>query len=110
MSDITAKASPNYTEQMLKVMKEEYEVQPTRDTVNSLADQFDKTERSIIAKLSALGIYQKQERVTKRGEPVTLKAELIERVQNQVGRELPSLAKMTKPDLNNLINALLGLR
>jgi hypothetical protein len=37
-----------------------------------------------------------------------MKAELIQQVQNAVGRELPSLAKMTKPDLNNLISALVG--
>jgi len=108
MNDITAKASPNYTDEMLDIMREEYVVEPTRETVESLAIQFSKTPRSIIAKLSAMGIYQKQERVTKRGEPVIMKAELIQQVQNAVGRELPSLAKMTKPDLNNLISALVG--
>jgi len=108
MSDVTAKASPNYTDEMLSVMRDEYLVEPTRETVESLAIQFDKTPRSIIAKLSAMEIYQKPERVTKRGEPVILKAELIAKVQNAVGRELPSLAKMTKPDLSQLIEALVG--
>jgi hypothetical protein len=55
-----------------------------------------------------MGIYQKVERVTKRGEPVVMKAELVERVQNAIGRELPSLAKMTKPDLQFMIDALVG--
>lgn len=108
MSEVTAKASNNYTDEMIAVMREEYTLEPTRETVESLAIQFNKTPRSIIAKLSALEIYQKVERVTKRGEPVIMKAELVAKVQNAVGRELPSLAKMTKPDLNSLIDALVG--
>jgi hypothetical protein len=108
MSVITAKASNNYTDDMIDVMTKEYTAEPTRETVDSLAVKFSKTPRSIIAKLSALEIYQKAERVTKRGEPVVLKEELVEKVQNAVGRELPSLTKMTKPDLNSLIEALVG--
>jgi hypothetical protein len=108
MSVITAKASNNYTDDMIDVMTKEYTAEPTRETVDALAVQFSKTPRSIIAKLSALEIYQKAERVTKRGEPVVLKEELVAKVQNAVGRELPSLAKMTKPDLNSLIEALVG--
>ena len=106
--DVTAKASPNYSDSMLATMREEYELEPTRETVDSLAAQFDKTPRSIIAKLSAMGIYQKAERVTKRGEPVVMKAELVAQVQNAIGRELPSLNKMTKPDLQFMIDALVG--
>jgi hypothetical protein len=108
MSVITAKASNNYTDDMIDVMTKEYTAEPTRETVDALAVQFSKTPRSIIAKLSALEIYQKAERVTKRGEPVVMKEELVAKVQNAVGRELPSLAKMTKPDLNSLIEALVG--
>ena len=69
-----------------------------------LAVEFGKTPRSIIAKLSALGIYVKTERATKRGEPVVRKDELVAQVQASIGRELPSLVKMTKVDLQNLIN------
>lgn len=108
MSVITAKASNNYSDEMIATIREAYEANPTRATVDALAEQFEKSPRSVIAKLSALGVYQKQERVTKRGEPIVSKADLVEKVQNAVGRELPSLAKMTKPDLNQLIEALVG--
>lgn len=104
----TAKSSQNYTEEMIVRMSVAYETNPTRDTVDALAKEFDKTPRSVIAKLSALGMYVKPERVTKRGEPIVLKEELVAKVQNAVGRELPSLAKMTKPDLSQLIEALVG--
>lgn len=104
MTDMTAKASANYTQEMVDTISSEYSANPTRATVDALAEKFDKTPRSIIAKLSALGIYVKVERVTKRGEPVVRKDELVAQVQASVGRELPSLAKMTKVDLQNLID------
>ena len=105
---LTAKSSPNYTEAMLLTMSDEYQANPTRATVDAIAEEFGKTPRSVIAKLSAMGIYQKAERVTKRGEPVVMKAELVAQVQNAIGRELPSLNKMTKPDLQFMIDALVG--
>jgi len=105
---LTAKSSPNYSDDVLAIMSDEYQAVPTRATVDALAERFGKTPRSIIAKLSAMGIYQKAERVTKRGEPVVMKAELVAQVQNAIGRELPSLAKMTKPDLQFMIDALVG--
>ena len=105
MTDMTAKASANYTQEMVDVISSTYSDAPTRDTVDSLAEKFDKTPRSIIAKLSALGIYVKAERVTKRGEPVVRKDELVAQVQTTIGIELPSLVKMTKADLQSLIEA-----
>ena len=106
--DVTAKASSNYSDSDIAILTEEYQLEPTRETVDSLAKRFNKTPRSVIAKLSALGIYQKAERVTKRGEPVIMKAELVSKVQNALGRELPSLNKMTKVDLQFMIDALVG--
>jgi len=103
MTDMTAKASANYTQEMVDVISNTYTDTPTRATVDALAEKFDKTPRSIIAKLSALGIYVKAERVTKRGEPVVRKDELVALVQTNFGRELPSLNKMTKVDLQNIV-------
>ena len=106
--DVTAKSSSNYSDADIAVLTEEYQLEPTRETVDSLATQLNKTPRSIIAKLSALGVYQKAERITKRGEPVIMKAELVSKVQNAIGRDLPSLTKMTKVDLQFMIDALVG--
>ena len=106
--DVTAKSSANYSDADITMITEEYQLEPTRETVDSLAARLEKTPRSVIAKLSALGVYQKAERVTKRGEPVVMKAELVEKVQNAIGRELPSLNKMTKVDLQFMIDALVG--
>jgi len=106
--DVTAKSSANYSDADITIITDEYTLEPTRETVNALAARLNKTERSVIAKLSALGVYQKVERVTKRGEPVVMKAELVAQVQNAIGRELPSLNKMTKVDLQFMIDALVG--
>lgn len=106
--DVTAKSSANYSDADITIITEEYQLEPTRETVDALAERLNKTPRSIIAKLSALGVYQKQVRVTKRGEPVVMKAELVAQVQNAIGRELPSLNKMTKVDLQFMIDALVG--
>ena len=106
--DVTAKSSANYSDADITIITDEYQLEPTRETVDALAERLNKTPRSIIAKLSALGVYQKAERVTKRGEPVVMKAELVAQVQNAIGRELPSLNKMTKVDLQFMIDALVG--
>ena len=106
--NVTAKSSANYTDADITIITDEYALEPTRETVDALAERLNKTPRSIIAKLSALGVYQKQVRVTKRGEPVVMKAELVAKVQNAIGRELPSLNKMTKVDLQFMIDALVG--
>lgn len=56
-------------------------------------------ERSIIAKLSSLGIYQKKQYLTKRGEVPVKKSELIERIAEllDVNQDiLESLEKVNK--------------
>ena len=108
MSTITAKASTNYTQEMIDSIAARYKSEPTRATVDALATEFDKTARSIIAKLSAMGIYQKAERVTKRGEPIVKKEVYVKQIQDAIGRELPSLEKVSKADLVAMVEALVG--
>ena len=103
---LTANASQNYSESMIAEITAKYSAEPVRATVDALATQFDKSPRSIIAKLSALGIYQKAERQTKRGEPVVKKEFFVNAVNERLGRELPSVAKMTKVDLQALLELL----
>ena len=92
----------NYTEDMVTEMQERYVANPTRDTVNELAEEFEKSTRSIIAKLSQLGIYQAPPRTTKSGEPIVRKSDLVEAIEEGTGLELPSLVKATKADLQRL--------
>ena len=106
MTALTAKASGNYSEEMIATMTERYTANPNRATVDALAEEFDKTARSVISKLSTLGIYQKAERVTKRGEPIIKKEVYIAQIQEALGIELASFEKMTKSDLQDLADML----
>ena len=98
--------SVNYTDEMVNTMTEQYAANPTRETVDALADQFGKTTRSIIAKLSREGVYIAQPRTTKTGEPVVAKAELVSVISEHFGIELPTLVKAGKQDLQRLVDAI----
>ena len=97
MADATAK---NYTDEMVERMVAVYEDTPTLATVEALVAEFDKPKRSIISKLSSLGVYKAQPRkVTKTGEPVIRKADIADSIQEALGEQLPTLVKMSKSDL-----------
>ena len=51
--------SVNYTEEQVDYMVKAYSDQPTRETVNALADELNKSVKSIIGKLSREGVYKK---------------------------------------------------
>ena len=96
----------NYTDEMVAEMHEEYTANPTRETVDNLAEKMGKSVRSIIAKLSREGIYVTQERTTKTGEPVVRKAELVAQVEEHFGIQLPTLVKASKADLQTLLDSI----
>ena len=62
-------ATKNYTDEMVTEMIKVYTANPTRESVDLLANQFGKSVRSIIAKLSREGVYIAQERKTKSVNP-----------------------------------------
>ena len=97
MAEATAK---NYTDEMVEHMVAAYEDMPTLATVEDLVIEFGKPKRSIISKLSSLGVYKAQPRnTTKQGEPVVRKADIADAIQGALGEQLPTLVKMSKADL-----------
>ena len=102
MTDLTANASTNYTQDMINTMTNDYSATPTRDTAEALALAFDKPVRSVIAKLSSLGIYVAQARATKAGDAIVRKEALVAQIEAAMGIEVPTLAKATKHDLMKL--------
>ena len=96
----------NYTDEMVSEMTTQYTANPTRETVDALANQFGKTTRSIIAKLSREGVYVAQPRTTKSGEPVISKSELVAQISEHFGIEMPTLVKAGKQDLQKLVDAI----
>ena len=70
--------------------------------VKEIAAELDVPERSVIAKLSSLGVYKRKEYVTKRGDPPVKKEEYIERISKLLDINidlLESLEKVTKSAL-----------
>ena len=100
----TVQRAKNYSDEMVAEMHSLYEANPTRETVEQLAEQFGKSVRSIIAKLSREGIYVSQPRVTKSGEPVVRKSELVAQIEAHFGVEVATLVKASKTDLQTLIS------
>ena len=101
-----ADSAVNYTDEMVSSMTEQYEAEPTMATVEALASQFSKPKRSIISKLSNLGIYVPASKgKTKSGAPVVRKDDLVEQIEDALGTNLSlsSLVKATKSDLITLL-------
>ncbi len=106
MANTNAVRPKNYTDEMVAQMTEAYTANPTRETVDALAKKLGKSVRSIIAKLSREGVYIAQPKVTKTGEPVVRKAELVSVVEAHFGIALPTLVKASKADLQRLVDTI----
>ena len=101
MTEVTR--TPNYTDAMVDSMVADYQDNPTKDTVAKLASEFNKTTRSIVAKLVREGVYVAAPRVTKTGAPVIRKSEIVSQIQDALGVELATLEKASKADLEKLL-------
>ena len=102
----TAIRPKNYTDEMVVKMTEAYVANSSRETVEVLANEFGKSVRSIIAKLSREGVYVAQPKVTKTGEPVVRKAELVAQLEAHFEVAMPTLVKASKADLQKLVDTL----
>lgn len=96
----------SYTEELTQLIVDEYTADPTRATVDRLAEEHNKSARSIIAKLSSAGVYQAPPRLSKSGDPIVRKEDLAKEIGEWFGIEVPSLAKAGKLDLHKLYKAL----
>lgn len=99
----------NYTDEQVAMLEHAYVANPTRETVESLATALGKSSRSIIAKLSRMGLYRKAEPTTKTGEAVKHKiavADAIGIILNLSEPDTASLEKANKRALQAIFNAL----
>ena len=104
MTEVTR--TPNYTDEMVTAMVADYQSNPSKDTVTKLASEFNKSTRSIVAKLVREGVYQAAPRVTKTGAPVVRKSEIVAQINEALGIELLTLEKASKQDLEVLLTAI----
>jgi len=79
------------------------------ESVESIADRMGKSVRSIVAKLSREGVYQKKAYKTKTGEPVVKKdahADAIGAILRLPENDIESLTKANKSALKAIFEAL----
>tara|TARA_B100000900_G_scaffold127000_1_gene107281 strand:+ start:1983 stop:2315 length:333 start_codon:yes stop_codon:yes gene_type:complete len=107
--------SVNYTEKQVEHMIEAYTKTPTRETVENLAEDLDKSIKSIIGKLSREGVYKKTVYKTKTGENPETKKEIVEYISSILGMKYETVAGLEKSPkaalkiLRSAINKEMGL-
>lgn len=82
-----------YTKEICDRMCELYTQQVP---VQEIARELEVPERSVIAKLSSLGVYQKKTYVNKRGEVPVKKSEHIERIARLLSCDVELLESLEK--------------
>ena len=95
----------NYSAAQVNFMIDEYSANPNRETVDRLADELNKSIKSIIGKLSREGVYQKAIYKTKTGEVPITKSEIILNIADLLdanGERLRGLEKAPKQELKYL--------
>ena len=102
----------NYTDEQTAMMVGAYLDQPTRETVDKLAEELGRSTKSIIGKLSREGVYRREVYVSKTGESPITKVEIVNNIAEGLGLESATLAgleKSPKTALRNLEKAVAGL-
>ena len=103
----------NYTAEQTAELVKAYKELPTKDTVQAFAVKFGKTEKSVVAKLSREGVYQKKEYTSKTGGKPVAKEALADALGIMAGlseAETDSLAKVNKTGLVKLLNLVSALQ
>ena len=98
-----------YTTEQTVELVEAYKAEPNAETVAAFDEKFGKTVKSVIAKLSREGVYQKKEYVSKSGQKPEKKdsvADAIGAILKMSDGEIDSLAKANKTALQKIFTAL----
>ena len=101
----------NYTQEQVEHMIELYTAEPTRETVEKLSEEFGKSIKSIIGKLSREGVYQKAVYKTKTGEIPVTKAQLVVDIATLLeidSSRIVGLEKAPKQDIKYLHDTING--
>lgn len=88
--------SINYTQEQVEHMIEAYTKNPNRETVENLAEDLDKSIKSIIGKLSREGVYKKTVYKTKTGEDPETKKEIVQELAERLEVSYEAIAGLEK--------------
>ena len=86
----------NYTKEQTEYIINEYKKDPTMNTVLCLAEELNKTHKSIIGKLSREGVYERAVYKNKSGELPVTKVEIVNSIAENLGIEVENLAGLEK--------------
>jgi len=95
----------NYSEEQTKILISTYMDDPSRLTVERLSQEYNRSLKSIIGKLSREGVYQRESYKTKTGEKTITKIELVHQIAESLKvdpEELLGLDKAPKQALKFL--------
>ena len=92
----------NYSEEQTKYMTDLYLSTPSRATVEILAEEMDKSIKSIIGKLSREGVYRREIYKTKSGETPVTKVEIVSSIAETLGLDVDNLLGLDKAPKNTL--------
>jgi len=108
------KKTAKYSPEMVAAIQSAFQVDGYMDAAKCVAvletEAFagsDITQRGVIAKVRSMGLeYRKAEKVTKTGEPVATKEDIVTEIEKALGvTGLGSLSKAEKPALRRLLSA-----
>jgi hypothetical protein len=99
-----------YDETTVEYITKEYLADPTRDTVNRLSVELEVSPRSVIGKLSKLGIYRASSYKPKYAAKVLSKDEIVAHLEHNLDVDLEGLSKAQKPGLLRLLRRLIELK
>ena len=100
----------SYTKEMTEKMVEMYTANPTRETVDTLAETYEKSVKSVIGKLSREGVYRREVYTTKTGEKPVTKVELTEEIAVLLELETWQVAGLEKAPKMALKAIVAGLK
>lgn len=86
----------NYSTEQTAYIIQKYEDNPSRETVNALAEELQKTPKSIIGKLSREGVYRRSVYKTKTGESPVTKEQLVRDIEDVLDFSSEALAGLEK--------------
>ena len=92
----------NYSEEQTKYMTDLYLSTPSRNTVEILAEEMNKSIKSIIGKLSREGVYRREIYKTKSGETPVTKVEIVSNIADTLGLEVDNLLGLDKAPKSTL--------
>ena len=93
-----------YTPEEEETLRSRYD--GTSESVQILVKELNKSTRSVIGKLSKMGIYEKASYKTKKNENPVTKLELRAMIEEKLSTDLPGLEKSPKETLKALLGAI----